>query len=186
MSNYGVLGLTSRKPIEDGWHKITIKKIEPAETNFPADLSIKITYEMEGREFQMYMRGNYSKENGMIVGAGGTYPILDLFDALGIIGVKSDGTLNMEELEKFNKTEHKEPQVIGYVYRTIGNDGRTYIRVYKSMLPANADGRRKAYVEKRFQADVGSGFIKLADNVVKNETLELDESDMGELEEAPF
>jgi len=183
MSNYSALGLKPTRPLDEGWQQAIIKRIEPSESKFNNDISVKITYEVDGRELSMFMHGKYRKENGAITGAGSAFAILDLFDALGIIGVKSDGTLNVEELNKFNSTPKSKPNVWVYMYRTQGNDGRVYIRVYKRIAPINASKRLLTNIEKSFRRDIQSGFVKVAPDFTQDVPVGDDE----EVEdEAPF
>ena len=165
-NNYDVLGIKGKsKEITMGAQVITITKIEPFPSDF-YEVCIKVHYIPEGSslELSQIIGGNFKRENGKIVSAGSAFTIINLFNAIGLIGFDSSGNLDVPAIENFFNSHSDNPlKVLGYLYPYESN-GKTYTRLYKRMLPANSS---PALLTKIFNSDtyVKQGASPKATNV---------------------
>jgi len=167
VNNYEALGITRFTKLTEGWTPCAITKIEiPTEKNFPFvrnyDVAINVHFKPFGRgdfEFSQLFIGNYKRnDQGKIINAGSAFPILDIFTALGILAVNSDGSVKEEVLKD---CVSKTPNIKFYMYKEASKDGdpdKFYWRAWKRVLPISADESREAALIKVFRKDLSLGY----------------------------
>jgi len=180
INNYETLGISTPGYVKEGIVPVAVTKVElfdQSASQRKNDVAIKVYYAPEGKgqTYNFILSGDYKRdEQGHIIAAGSAFTILEFFNAMGILCVNADGSINENVLSSISATplsdnpliSEYEPNLYVYMYREVNRkDGKTYWRAYRRVLPITAKDSDIRKLVGHFEKDVKMGYIKPASTV---------------------